>query len=193
MSTEAFSLVSGRLAAVLRKGIPGHPSVVLTDPSGADEGAVSLWLYQVAADEFVRNAPVPRAETGDGRTVRYRLPPLGVNLFYLLTPMAKDPAAQQNQLAQAMLALHENSVVRVPDPSDPDSASAAADAEVTEAVRVSLIPDSLDDRVRLWESINKPYRLSVAYQVRTVRLVSKLTEDSGTVGRVVAAKPGEEV
>jgi hypothetical protein len=185
MSTEAFTQVSRRLAAILEAGMPSKPTVVLDDPASADKGTVSLWLYQVAADEFVRNAPVPPAETADGRKVQYKLPPLGVNLYYLLTPVVEVAATQQELLAQAMLVLHENSAVRVPGPG------AAEETEVSEVVRVSLLPDSLDERARLWDSIDKPYRLSVAYQVRTVRLVPKRIEAAGTVGRVVAARPRE--
>jgi hypothetical protein len=187
MSTEAFALVSNRLKAVLGTVIRDPDEVVLNDPTAADD-KVSLWLYQVAADEFVRNAPPGRAETGDGRTVRFKLPPLGVNLYYLLTPMVKDPDTQQTLLAKAMLVLHENPVIRVPGPDRPEDAP-AAEAEVSEAVRVSLVPDTLDDRVRLFDTLDLPYRLSVCYQVRTVRLVSKRTETAGTVERVEARRP----
>lgn len=188
MSAQAFSLVSNRLKAVLTRGLPAEHPVVLTPPTGED-GGVSLWLYQVAADEFVRNAPAPVAEAADGRPVRYRRPPLGVNLYYLLAPLTDNPVTQQELLARAMLVLHENSVVRVPDPDDPDAGAEAAEAELSEAVRVSLVGDSLDDRVRLWDTLDRPYRLSVCYQVRTVRLVSKQTDAAGTVGRVVARPP----
>lgn len=188
MSAQAFELVSRRLAKVLRDGMDSRPTVVHTPPTADDSGStgLSLWLYQVTADEFVRNAPPPAAETANGQAVRYRLPPLGVNLYYLLTPLNSNPLTQQTHLAEAMLTLHENSVVRTPDPDDPTD-TAAGESEVSEAFRVGLVSDSLDDRARLWDTLNRPYRLSVVYQVRTVRLVSKRTERAGVVGQLSTA------
>ncbi len=189
MSTEAFSFISKQFAKLIEDQLPGHPRVVLEDPGSAAANAISLWLYQVTADEFLRNAPPQRMQTAEGKDVRFKRPALGVNLFYLLTPMVKDPESQQNQLAQTMLLLHENPTLRIPDPSNPVAVMAAAQAEVDETVSVSLAHDSHDERARVWDSIDQAYRLSLVYQVRTVRLISKQIDKAGKVQNVRVNAP----
>ena len=178
MSTAVFTQVNQALKTLLDKAltdVSGTPVVVFTPPGGDEPGdevnQVSVWLYQVMVDEFSRNVPPAEAEGGDKR-VRFRLPPLGVNLFYLITPLQKNPESAQTALAFVLLALHETPVLSVVEPN----------SEVNERVRVSFLPDSLDDRIKLWESLSKPYRLSVSYVARTVRLASKQTTTAAPVG-----------
>lgn len=161
MSTAALATVSNAFRKVLVDAL-GEP-VVLADPAKANVGDVSLWLYQVTVDEFSRNRTPTQVETATGRVARFRLPPLGVNLSYLITPVVDDQEMAQTKLAAVMLALHET----------PQFPVVLSGGEVNEFVRVSFVPDNLDDRAKLWESLSRPYRLSVCYQVRTVRLVSK--------------------
>src|SRR4029079_12540681 len=42
---------------------------------------------------------------------------------------------------------------------------------VFENVKVTLAPASVEDLSKIWATINKPYRLSVAYEVSIVELV----------------------
>jgi hypothetical protein len=179
MSTAAIRGMSKALQKRLEDAfnsdqhVTPKPSVVLTDPatnSDGDASQVSLWLYQVSVDEFTRNATASIAEVANGRRMRFQLPPLGVNLSYLITPMGNHESAQ-SVLACVMLALHEEPVLHAID----------AGSEVKEHARVSLQTDSLDDRIRLWESLGKPHRLSVACLVRTVRLFSKRIDPAAPI------------
>jgi hypothetical protein len=176
-----LSAVSKRLRAVLEDALGTDPPVDLAPPTRKDRGDqdrsfVSVWLYQVTADEFARNRTPPQVETANGRKVRLRLPPLAVNLSYLVTPVLDNQEDAQNVLAAVMLALHEAAQLAVEDPA----------SEAAELITVSLVPDTLDDRVKLWESLGQPYRLSACYQVRTVRLVSKLADAAAPVGSLTA-------
>jgi hypothetical protein len=171
MSTAALATVSNALRDVLADALGATP-VVLADPTKATAGEVSLWLYQVTVDEFSRNRPAAQLETAAGRPARLRLPPLGLNLSYLITPVVDDQEMAQTMLGAVMLALHER----------PQFAVELAGAEVNEFVRVSFAADALDDRVKLWEALSRPYRLSVCYQLRTARLVSTQVSADATVG-----------
>ena len=163
MSATAIQAVSNRLKQALVDAV-GVP-VELADPTGPAADGLSVWLYQVTADEFARNAPAGAAEA-NGRLTRFRRAPLPVNLHYLVTPLNPTPAAAQETLGKVLLALHDQPALEVDDP------------DVSQTVRVSLAADHLDDRAKLWEALGKPYRLSVCYTVRTVRLVSaELTSD----------------
>jgi hypothetical protein len=41
-----------------------------------------------------------------------------------------------------------------------------------EALKVTLSPLNLEERTRVWQSVQKPYRLSIYYEVRVVNLDS---------------------
>ena len=48
-------------------------------------------------------------------------------------------------------------------------------AEANLEFRLYINPLSTSDLLRLWEAVHRPYRLSVAYVVRTVRIDSTIT------------------
>ena len=130
-----------------------------------------LWLYHMAIDEFSRNQP-PRGfdDPVQGRK-RFALPPLGMDLFYMVTPILVDKQSEQHVLSVAMLTLYENAILSV----------IQGDSEVNEQIRISLQTGPFDERIRLWESLGKPHRLSVGYQVRTVRLVSTQVDTTAPI------------
>ncbi len=75
--------------------------------------------------------------------------------------MTVEQDAAQTELAKIMLALHEEPELLV------------EGVGVNDTVRVTFQNDTLDDRVKLWESLSRPYRLSVCYLVRTAKLESR--------------------
>jgi hypothetical protein len=180
MSTDAFTLASGALKEAVERAIGGTAAVVLTDPGQGNGSRVSVWLYQAGIDEFGRNAAPPTADDQTANRRRAALPPLGVNLHYLITPIFDRPEADQQALARVMLGLYEEPVLRVFEP----------EAGVYDQVRVSPVPDPLDDRARLWEALGKPYRLCACYLVRAVRLASLKTVPAAPVAAVAAGRPG---
>lgn len=177
MSTAAFWEVSQRLKTVLEKAldddpnVDGSPKVALADPTdqaGGEANRVSVWLYQVAFDEFARNVPTPIVEGNNGSR-RLRFPPLGVNLHYLITPMLGSAEKDQQAFARIMLTLYEQALLVLDKP----------EIEVKEQIRISYVPDALDERIKLWDSLKLSYRLSGCWLVRTVRLASKdVTSDT---------------
>ncbi len=142
-------------------------------PGGGAANRVSLWLYHVAADEFTRNLSMPTALTAASK-VRFDAPPLGLTLGYLLTPMLGTADHDLRCLAVAMRALHDNAIVRLVDPA----------AGVSEELRIGLAPEPFEERAKVWEALGEKYRLSVAYQVRPVRLDSQRAASAPPVAEV---------
>lgn len=174
MSTSAFVQISTRLKELLKAAMDGigppAPTIELRDPSQDVSGDwISLWLYDAQVDEFCRNGRAGgfQIENGGGKGA-FRYLPLPVNLYYLITPMITSPVLAQQALAQIMLALHENALLSVIEPEE----------EVNTQISVTLSSEEMDDRLKLWEALNKPYRLSVAYVVRKASLVSKQVEST---------------
>lgn len=172
---SAIVAISEGLKAHLKAGLPNTTTVSLKDPSTSPSNAVSVWLYQVQPDEFTRNAKPPviaESQGGFSKRTRSLVAPLGVNLYYLVTPLMESVESEQEMLARVMLRIHESPVVKVQQPPP----------GVDEEVRISLPADPLEERLRLWESLKvRPYRLSFVCLLRTVRLISSQTIDEAPV------------
>lgn len=120
-----------------------------------DKPGVSLYLYRVTVNEHLRND-----------TQRYPdgIPPLTVNLHYLLTVWA-DLAKDEHQLiAWAMRTMHTHQALS---PSDltPDGEWGAG-----EVVQIIPAEISLEDLTRIWNSLHRPFRPSLTYLARAVQI-----------------------
>jgi Pvc16 N-terminal domain len=127
---------------------------------------LSVWLYQVRENEFLKNG-TPVLQEGDG----LRFPPLALNLAYLVTPFAPSGPADHLLLGKTMQILKANAVTLLRDSS----------AGTFEELRVTLAPLTLAELTAVWEALREPYRLSVAYQVRVVRIDSSRVIDAARV------------
>jgi hypothetical protein len=119
--------------------------------------ALSLFLYRVTMNEHVRNAP----RVNDLSDVNI---PLSVDLHYLMTVWAATALAEQSILAWAMRQLYLHPVL--------DISSLSAEAEWSPGDVIQLIPAELsnEDIMRIWDALDPPYRLSVSYIARVVRI-----------------------
>jgi hypothetical protein len=135
----------------------GHPS----DPNANQGPLLSLWLYRVCENEHVRNR-WPQPLPADDR--RLGLPPLPLNLSYLLTPVGGEEETRQKILGRAMRVFHDHAVV----PLDEPLAGTAL-----EELHLTLTRLSLEDTCRIWEALQIPFRLSVSYEARMVRVSSQ--------------------
>jgi hypothetical protein len=140
--------------------------IVLKSPGEAEQaGKISLFLYQVQENAHLRNRePEPIHDNS------LRPPPLGLDLFYLITPLAQQPETALGYLEAIMLAFYDHPVLKPPllGPTLVEAGNSS--------VRIVPQPLSLEDTNRLWGIFpNKPYRLSVAYLVTPVQVPSART------------------
>lgn len=152
------------------KGIVGNSdaAIVFLHPSAAARNAanrLSLWLYQVTENEYVKNQPALPANGNNAA----RYPPLALNLFYLVTPFGAtsdtDPTAGESDLrllGKTMQVLYDNAILYLRD----------ADDNIAEELRVVLRQLTLEELTRIWEALQEPYRLSVCYEVRVIHVDS---------------------
>jgi hypothetical protein len=132
---------------------------------------LSLWLYQVTENEFVKNSPLPR----DNNQITSPYPPLALNLYYLITPFSDSQDKNQILLGRTMQILYDNAIIGLRSPED----------GVAEDLRIVLCRLTLEELTRVWEALREPYRLSVAYQVRVIHIDSQRVESNA---RVLSAK-----
>ena len=164
------------------------PVVTILPPGNAlpNTAGVNLYLYRVLESPFTKN----QDWRGDRVTPPATRPALGLQLFYLITPLSATPEDNNADagddahliLGLVMLALEENPIlnkVHLPAITVNGRAVPAFDADTAlpdfirnsyEQVKVTLLPTSVDELSKIWATINQPYRLSIAYEVSLVEL-----------------------
>lgn len=123
---------------------------------------LTIFLYDVAEDPSARNRPHSRGVLPPN-DLTIRKPPMALVLRYLLTPWSDSRITDHIILGRTMQALYDDAILN-------GTQLAGGLALTDEALKVTLAPLSLDERSRVWFSIQKPYRLSVGYEVRVVNL-----------------------
>lgn len=133
-------------------------------------GKANLFLFRVTENPFAKNQDWQPVGTSN-----LLYPPLALNLFYVLTPFASNKPDEYYVLGEAMRILHDNAIIKAP--------MLKGSLEHTdEELKVDLCQLSIEDLTRIWNALNRPYRLSVCYEVRIV-LIDSLIERS--VRRVI--------
>jgi Pvc16 N-terminal domain len=161
-----ISDVSNSLVTLLDQDLrkpPLNGRAVLDDLSGTAPAGLTLTvtLYEILEDGPSRNRPRPQQPAGTA--VLSTKPPMALRLHYLLTPWGGDAVTEQQILGRAMQALYDDAILVGTDLLGGLQGS-------TDTLKVTLIPLTLEDRSRVWYAIQKPYRLSVNYEIRVVNL-----------------------
>ncbi len=132
------------------------------------ETSVTLFLYRVTMNEHLRNTP-RRNDLGGEQF------PLSIDLHYLLTVWAGTPLVEQVILAWVMQQLNQRPLL--------DLSALSPEAEWSTSDYVQFIPAELstEDMMRIWDALEPPYRLSVSYVGRVVRIDAEHTPDTRRV------------
>ena len=141
MPACAFELVSsGELA-----GEPG------------DATRITLYLYRITVNEHSRQVHAASAATA-------RPTPLGLDLHFLMSAWAGNARDEHTIVAWAIRQLHMFPIL------DASSLSPEAGWGTNEVIQVIPAELSTEDVMRIWDALDPPYRLSVSYIARLVRL-----------------------
>lgn len=136
---------------------------------GNSKPQLNLFLYHTALNAGWRNTDLPNQVRPGERG----LPPLALNLYYMITAYARedsdntDPSSHR-VLCAAMSVLHDYPILK-----KADIAAALPDNDLAlqlERVRITPQPLSVDEIYKLWTAYQAPYRISAAYEL-TVALV----------------------
>jgi hypothetical protein len=129
------------------------------------EQGLSVWLYRVLRDEQRLNAPPERLGPA-----RIRRTPLPVRLHYLITPItdAEDESSAETEqmiLGKVLQLFHDHPRLRG---TDLESDFEGTGVELT----VRLEPMGLEEITRVWDALDRPYQLSVSYEVSVIYIHS---------------------
>jgi hypothetical protein len=162
--------VSQSLVSVLLGALAPLNADVMTDDlqtTGQNTLRLTVFLFEAGEDPSARNRP--RTRGLDGPDIRVSKPPMALLLRYLLTPWGGTESARHAILGQAMQTLYDHPILSGPQLVG----SLAAEGQ---ALKVTLAPLSIEERTRVWHAVQRPYRLSVSYEVRVVNLDSTVFE-----------------
>jgi hypothetical protein len=121
--------------------------------------SIALWLYMMKREPDTLNLPPQRPTSSQ---VRRR--PLPLTLHYLICALHDDPRDEQMLLGKVAQVFHDHSIL---EPGDLLDSLAGADQ-----LRLVLDAPTLEELSRVWDSLNEPYQLSLAYTVQVVRIDS---------------------
>jgi hypothetical protein len=177
---SAIAAVTATLRNLLTRGLRLDPNLndatvtVLPIDRARDANnnanQLNLFLYQVTPNGAWRNMDMPRT-VHQGETA---VPPLALNLYYLLTTFGKDNDAAQpfshQLMGRAMSILYDHPLLGA------DEIRAALPGNdlfaQIERVRFTWQPLAVEDIFKLWSGFQTQYRLSVSYEAAVVLIDS---------------------
>ncbi|HEV2860977.1 MAG TPA: DUF4255 domain-containing protein [Pyrinomonadaceae bacterium] len=169
MSTStAIGDVTKSLADLLTNEQDPPGSFLVSLKSPADEEidvnnpTINLYLFRIEENPFAKN----RGWQPVGDDTLHRTP-LSLNLFYVVTPYAKEQADGHRILGQAMRIFYDHAIL--------DPALLGEPLQHTsDPLKLDLCSFNLEDLTRVWNAFNQAYRLSVCYQARIVFIDSEV-------------------
>lgn len=162
----------------------GNPTETARDSSNR----LSVWLYQITENEYVKNQPRVRAaqqppppQPGQSGREVMQLPPLALNLSFLVTPFAPTARGDHILLGKTMQVLYDNAIILLQDMV----------SNISEELRLIFCRLSLEELTRIWEALREPYRLSVCYLIRVTRIDSLRQPEHARVVERLAGFSGD--
>lgn len=122
--------------------------------------AIALWLYMMKREPDTLNLPPQRPTSSQ---IRRR--PLPLTLHYLICALHDDPRDEQMLLGKVAQVFHDHAIL---EPGDLLHSLAGGEQQM----RLVLDAPTLEELSRVWDSLNEPYQLSLAYTVQVVHIDS---------------------
>ncbi|EFL29118.1 MULTISPECIES: DUF4255 domain-containing protein [Streptomyces] len=164
---DVSTVIVETLTRALHELSPVDPPIAelndLSETVQTPPAKLTVFLYEIAEDPTSRNRPPVRSQPPDQPFTRK--PPMALLLRYLVTPWGGDPITQHRMLGRAMQTFYDDAIL---DGTQLSGSLAAS----TDSLHLSLTPLTLDQKSWVWYAIQKPYRLSLNYEVRVVNLDS---------------------
>lgn len=128
----------------------------LQDDMG-DDTTLTLYIYRVTYNEFLRNSVVPKL-SGKSTT------PLSLDLHFMISIWTESAVAEHTVCAWVMQQLHQHPIL--------DVSSLTPDGGWEPGDVVQIVPAELsnEDLMRIWDAFAPDYRLSVSYTARSIRI-----------------------
>ena len=154
--------------------IPSANNIQVSSPSDQDvDYILGLYLYDIREVEMTQVRPIPMGQ------VRLQKSPKPYDLYYMVflngsSQMGLKALDIQKILGRVAQIVNDNSSVM---PNDLQSWLENTEPPIT----LSQAKISLEEKVRVWSAINKPYQVSLFYKAGPVFLSSEVIIDTPRV------------
>lgn len=175
-----ISDVSSQIVKILREKmcpepIPSPNNIEVSSPASQDvDYIVGVYLYDIAEDNEVAQPPLMQA----GRAKLRRLPrPYTLNYMIFVnggSQMGLKAPDIQKILGRTAQVLNDNATFL------PNQLQTWLDIQEPPIV-LSQAKVSMDEKIRVWQSINKPYQVALFYKAAPVFLSSELVIETPPV------------
>ncbi len=167
------------LTAGLSTLVPPPPPVAeIHDLQGGaiptNPARLTLFLFEVVEDPSARNRPPVRRDVPPA--IQMSKPPMALLLRYLMTPWSGDRLTDHQILGRTLQVLYDGAIL-----SGPQLVGGLQNTSV--ALKLTLAPLSLEERTRVFNAVQRPYHLSVSYEVRVADLDSEVSQTRRPVAR----------
>ena len=164
---DVSTIIEDRLNRALVGLDPANPPVAVLHDLSRDvqvnQPKLTIFLYEIAEDPTSRNRPPVRSLPPDAPTSRK--PPMALLLRYLITPWGGNEVTQYQMIGRALQVFYDDAIWG-------GEELTGSLAGTTDTLQFTLTPLTLDQKSWIWYAIQKPYRLSLNYEVRVVNLDS---------------------
>jgi hypothetical protein len=181
---EAVSDVGKILIRLLEDGIDENEPFgkIITSPTQITQSSpeeltndqlLSVFLYHVTEDTYQKNQGLQAIEADTAKR-----PPISLNLFYLIAANTDSAEKDNIVIGKVIEIFNNNPVLRGP---------ALYDTSLDgESLNLIFNPLSLDEINKIWIMLSKskPYKLSVYYEVTSVRIDSSVESMTSRVREV---------
>ena len=181
--------VGDALVKLLREGlvpeiIPNSEGVGICHPSDKGDVSLGICLYDIKRDPEISSTD--RVAVGNDRL---RAPSMFLDLYYMMTAYSSSDIKfrsleEAKILGRTMQVLEGTSALR-------GSIFGKPFSEMRYEPRIELLSLDTEEKNRIWNMPNQPYKLSLFYKVYPVELVSekitsitRVTETDITVGQI---------
>jgi hypothetical protein len=131
---------------------------------------MTLFLFETVEDPSAKNRPKFRVTLPPpGNGVAVRKPPMALLLRYMLTPWSGDRLTDHKLLGRTLQVLYDGAILS-------GTQLQGGLTGTDQALKVTLSPLTIEERARVWYAIEKPYRISLTYEVRVVNLDSEIAQ-----------------
>jgi hypothetical protein len=154
------------------------PIAEISDLSGTippSPARLTIFLFETVEDASARNRP--QVVTTTPPVLTRKKPPMALLLRYMMTPWSGDRVTDHRIMGRTLQVLYDGAVL------SGTQLQGSSLKNTDEALKITLSPITLEERARVWYAIQKPYRLSVTYEVRVVNLDAEATEHISPVAR----------
>lgn len=127
---------------------------------------LTIFLFEVVEDASQRNRPPVRTDSVPPTppVTQVSKPPMALLLRYLMTPWSGDRFTDHLILGRTLQILYDGAIV------SGAQLQGTTLQNTDTALKIALTPITLEERSRVFFAMQRPYRLSVTYDVRVINL-----------------------